>query len=64
VPESKRSLQQSQTAAHFDEFGCTACHKLARGKMDLTEAGAKLKDLHLGCVEVEKLTSSGPAPQR
>jgi hypothetical protein len=34
------------------------------GKMGLTEVGAKLAGLHLGCVEVEKLVASGLAPPR
>jgi len=62
MPEGKRSPQQRQKAARFDEFGCTACHKLAPGKLGLTEVGAKLVHLHLGCVDVEKLTSSRTGP--
>jgi hypothetical protein len=31
--------------------------------MALTETGSKLAGLHLGCVEVEKLVASSPAPQ-
>jgi hypothetical protein len=58
MPEEKRSPQQHQKAQRFEEFGCTACHKLAPGKLTLTEMGTKLADLHLGCVDVEKLTSS------
>jgi len=57
VPDQKRSPQQREKVARFDEFGCTSCHKVSPGKLTLTEAGAKLKHLHLGCVEVEKLTS-------
>jgi hypothetical protein len=64
VPEEKRSTPQRQKAARFEEFGCTACHKLTPGKMSLTEAGAKLSQLHLGCVEVEKLVADGPASRR
>jgi len=61
VPEDKRSSQQRQRAARFEEFGCTACHRLSPGKLSLTEVGAKLKHLHLGCVDIEKLTSQrGP----
>jgi hypothetical protein len=63
-PEEKRSAQQRQKAARFEEFGCTECHKLAPGKMSLTEVGAKLQHFHLGCVDIEKLTSGSPAPQR
>ena len=64
VPEDKRSPQQRRKAEHFEEFGCTACHRLAPGKLGLTEEGAKLAHLHLGCVDVEKVVASGPAPQR
>ena len=63
VPEDKRSSQQREKAARFEEFGCTACHRLTPGKLNLTEVGAKLQHLHLGCVDVEKLTSSRAAPQ-
>jgi cytochrome c551/c552 len=60
LPENKRSPQQRQKAEHFAEFGCTACHLLSPGKLGLTEVGAKLAHLHLGCVDVEKLVASGP----
>lgn len=58
VSEDKRSAQQRDKAARFEEFGCTACHKLSPGKLTLTDVGAKLAHLHLGCVDIEKLTSS------
>ena len=58
VPEEKRSAQQRDRAARFEEFGCTTCHKVAPGKLALTDFGAKLAHLHLGCVDVEKLTST------
>jgi hypothetical protein len=63
VPEDKRSPQQREKATRFDEFGCTTCHKLTPGKLTLTEVGSKLAHLHLGCVDVEKLTSSRPDPK-
>ena len=63
VHEDKRSPQQRQKAARFEEFGCTACHKLAPGKLGLTEVGTKLAHLHLGCVEVEKLVASRSGPR-
>jgi parallel beta-helix repeat protein len=61
APENRRSDQDRQEAARFEEFGCTVCHKLTSGKMGLTEVGAKLTHLHLGCVDVEKLVASSPA---
>jgi cytochrome c2 len=64
TPEEKRSPQQRDRAARFAEFGCTECHRVSPGKMDLTAVGGKLKRLHLGCVDVEKLTSSQPAGQQ
>ena len=60
VPDDKRSAQQRQKAQRFEEFGCTSCHKLTPGKLDLTEVGAKLTHLHLGCVDVEKVVASQP----
>jgi hypothetical protein len=64
VPENQRSATQRLRAQRFEEFGCATCHKLAPGKMGLTEVGAKLAHLHLGCVDVEKLLASKPASQR
>jgi hypothetical protein len=64
LPEDRRSPEQRQKAERFAEFGCTTCHRLSPGKLELTEVGAKLKHLHLGCVEVEKLVAASPAPPR
>lgn len=64
VPEDKRSPTQLRRVQRFQEFGCSTCHKVSPGKMGLTETGAKLAGLHLGCVEVEKLVAGGPAPNR
>jgi hypothetical protein len=63
VPEEQRSATQRQRAQRFEEFGCTSCHKVTPGKLALTEVGAKLQHLHLGCVDVEKLTST-PLPEQ
>lgn len=63
VREDKRSSQQHEKAARFEEFGCTTCHKVIPGKLSLTEMGTKLQHLHLGCVDIEKLTSLRAAPQ-
>lgn len=60
VAEDKRSPQQRQKAERFEEFGCTACHKITPGKLDLTEIGTKLAHLHLGCVDVEKVLATSP----
>ena len=64
VPEDQRSATQRRRAQRFEEFGCATCHKLTPGKMGLTDVGAKLAHLHLGCVDVEKIVASGPATQR
>ncbi len=63
VADHRRTPQQRKKAARFKEFGCIACHRLSPGKLSLTEVGVKLQHLHLGCVEVEKLTSSGTSSQ-
>jgi hypothetical protein len=64
VPEDKRSPTQLRRVQRFQEFGCSTCHKVSPGKMGLTETGAKLAGLHLGCVEVEKLVAGGTALNR
>ena len=64
IDKDQRSPQQRQKAERFEEFGCTACHKVTPGKLDLTELGSKLTHLHLGCVNVEKLVAGGPGAAR
>lgn len=64
LPANQRSATQRQRAERFEEFGCSACHKVTRSKMGLTEVGAKLANLHLGCVDVERVLASNPASQR
>jgi cytochrome c2 len=64
APEDQRTATQLRRAQRFEEFGCDTCHTLTPGKMGLTEVGAKLARLHLGCVDVEKLLASKPASQR
>ena len=64
VPEGQRSATQRRRAQKFEEFGCSTCHKVSPGKLGLTELGAKLAHLHLGCVDVEKVLASGPSPQQ
>ena len=61
VPEDQRSATQKRRAQRFEEFGCATCHRLTPGKLGLTEVGVKLANLHLGCVDVEKLLSGNPA---
>lgn len=58
VQESQRSSEQRTKAERFQEFGCTGCHQVTPGKLALTEVGAKLQHLHLGCVDVEKIVAS------
>ena len=64
VPEDRRSDTQRQRAQRFEEFGCVTCHKVTPGKVALTEMGAKLANLHLGCVDVEKVLASNPGTPR
>jgi cytochrome c551/c552 len=54
VSNDQRTPDQRIKAARFEDFGCTFCHRIAPGKMGLTEVGAKLSQMHLGCVEVEQ----------
>jgi len=64
VPENQRSATQRLRAERFEEFGCSTCHKLTPEKMKLTEVGAKLANLHLGCVDVQQALAGKAASQR
>jgi hypothetical protein len=64
VPDAQRSATQRRRVQRFEEFGCSTCHKVSPGKVELTDLGAKLAHLHLGCMDVEKLVASGPASKR
>jgi cytochrome c551/c552 len=64
VPEGQRSETQRRRAQRFEQFGCTTCHRASPGKVALTEMGTKLANLHLGCVDVEKVLASTPASPR
>lgn len=63
-PEDRRSDTQRRRVQRFEEFGCATCHKVTPGKVALTEMGTKLANLHLGCVDVEKVLASNPASPR
>jgi parallel beta-helix repeat protein len=54
VPVDQRTPQQQKKTSRFAEFGCTLCHKVAAGKVAMTGMGAKLANLHLGCVDIER----------
>lgn len=64
VPESQRSVTQRRRAQRFEEFGCATCHQLTPGQVSLTELGAKLARLHLGCVDVQKVLAGIAGSQR
>ena len=63
VPANLRSTTQRQRVQSFEDFGCATCHKVADGEVGLTPVGTKLANMHLGCVEVEKLLAGKSAPQ-
>jgi cytochrome c551/c552 len=50
VPPASRTGEGKQKAARFQEFGCTTCHEIDRGKTALTKSGLKMKSLHLNCI--------------
>jgi len=64
VPAERRSDTQRRRVQRFYAFGCATCHKVTPGNVALTEMGTKLANLHLGCVDVEKVLASNPAYQR
>jgi hypothetical protein len=64
VPEERRSDTQRSRARRFEEFGCATCHTVKPGRVGLTDMGTKLANLHLGCVDVQKVLASIPAKPR
>ena len=55
LPEDKRTPENKEKLAHFKDYGCTACHRISFGSVDLTEVGAKLQTMHLACTDVQKV---------
>jgi cytochrome c551/c552 len=55
MPEANRTAEQKEKLAHFSDYGCTACHRISFGSIELTEVGAKLKTMHLACTDVQRV---------
>jgi cytochrome c551/c552 len=55
MPQSNRTAEHNEKLAHFNDYGCTACHRISFGNVDLTEVGAKLRVLHFSCPDVQKV---------
>ena len=55
LPEDNRTSEQKEKLAHFKDYGCTACHRISFGSVELTEVGAKLKTIHLACTDVQRV---------
>jgi hypothetical protein len=64
VPENRRSDAQRLRARRFEEFGCSTCHRVGPDKQGLTDMGAKLANLHLGCVDVQRVLAGDPGSRR
>lgn len=57
LPETNRTDEHRTKLAHFNEYGCTACHQISLGTVGLTEVGANLKELHMACTDVQKIVN-------
>jgi cytochrome c551/c552 len=55
LPETSRTAEHREKLAHFNDYGCTACHRISFGSVELTEVGAKLKTMHLACTDVQRV---------
>jgi cytochrome c551/c552 len=55
LPEADRTPEHKEKLAHFNDYGCTACHRISFGSVELTEVGTKLKTMHLACTDVERV---------
>ena len=54
LPEADRTAEHKEKLAHFNDYGCTACHRISFGSVGLTEVGATIKTMHLACTDVQK----------
>ena len=54
LPEADRTTEHKEKLAHFNDYGCTACHQISFGTAGLTEVGARLRELHMACADVQK----------
>ena len=55
LPEADRTSEHREKLAHFNDYGCTACHRISFGSIELTEVGAKLRTMHLACTDVQRV---------
>jgi len=55
LPDADRTAEHKEKLAHFKDFGCTACHRIAFGSVELTEVGEKLQTMHFACTDVQKV---------
>jgi len=55
LPEADRTAEHREKLAHFNDYGCTACHRISFGSIELTEVGAKLRTMHLACTDVQRV---------
>jgi cytochrome c551/c552 len=55
LPETDRTAEHREKLTHFNDYGCTACHRISFGFVELTEVGAKLKTMHLACTDIERV---------
>ena len=55
MPEVRRTAEHKEKLAHFNQYGCTACHQISLGTVSLTEVGAQLRTLHLACTDVQRI---------
>jgi cytochrome c551/c552 len=55
MPEANRTPEHKEKLAHFKDYGCTACHRISLGSVELTEVGAKLRVMHFACTDVQKV---------
>jgi cytochrome c551/c552 len=55
LPEVRRTAEHKEKLVRFNQYGCTACHRVSYGTVDLTEVGTQLRTLHMACTDVEKI---------
>src|SRR5262249_19107391 len=55
LPEVRRTAEHKEKLAHFNQYGCTACHRVSYGTVELTEVGIHLRTVDMAVAAVEKI---------
>jgi len=56
-PSEQLTQEERAVLVRFHASGCTRCHWIKGGDVELTEEGKRLSQVHLGCPEIMRALS-------